>query len=247
MYTGPSYLGASFVQPNTLLAQSQRLNFLHALYQALVVAAGKYSIMPLGIDISANCGDLDDEDFLAFYEGGVRWIGMRASSGWQQSPGSAYDVANYVDVKFSSYLNSAFKAKLMSVPYHYLKFDVPQAGSAAADWGFRALEYALQGKTPGLSYHAVGLDVEDQSNTNTNTQIYLNTFYGWMLKSPKINGLAIPFYSSPGYLNKYTAVRDWLGPVNPTSRKMIWLAQWIRNATPLTEIDWNNIEYPSYT
>jgi hypothetical protein len=238
--TGPAFMGQSFENEFS----ASRLLLLQA---AISAVASKYSTMCLGVDLSSYCGALTNDDFSAMYAGGVRWVSARASSGWQQTPGDPYNPANYVDTQFTNYCQYSYNNDLMFLPYHFPKFDNPQAGTPDADNGYKALAYALKGKIPGKSYHGIAWDCEDKSNTNTNTKNYLNTLYGWALKDPQINTVPQLFYSSPGWFNQYPAVRDWIGSQVASQQKLCWLAQWIYNATPTTTITWEQLPgyYPS--
>ena len=236
----PQFLGQSFV--DEFGAQP-----LVAEVAAAAAAVSPFVDKALGVDISSYCGELTNDDFAALYAGGVRWVLARASSGWQQTPGDPFLPANYVDTQFSNYCQLSYNNDLMFFGYHYPKFDVPQAGSASSDIGFLAFKYALQNKQPGVSFHGLEFDCEDESNTNTNTQIYLNTLYGWGLHDPQMNLVPMLFYSSPGWFNKYPAVRDWVGPQVAANQKLVHLAQWIHPATPTTTITWQDLlnYYPS--
>jgi hypothetical protein len=234
MDTNPLFLGQSFAEE--FGAQPQVAMIAEA---AAVVS--QYVNYALGVDISSYCGPLTDGDFAAMYAGGVRWVLARASSGWQQVAGDPFDPANYVDQQFSNYCQSAYNNDLMFFGYHFPKFDVPQAGSASSDIGYLAFKYALKNKKAGVSFHGLEFDCEDQSNTNTNTKIYLNTLYGWFLHDPDVNTVPLAFYSSPGWFGLYPAVLDWVGPQVTANQKLVHLAQWIHPATPTTTITWQDL------
>lgn len=205
---------------------------------------GKWDNYALGVDISHYNADAD---LRVMAQHGVSFAMAKCSDGYlMKAGGNLYEPTDHVDPKFSEFVQQAYEAGIPIGAYHYFRPDMAQAGKAEEDLQFRSFKRALQNKVPGKSFHFLVIDLEEKTNTNTNTRDVLETFYSWMLKDSQMNQVPILFYTSMGWLGSYPAVSDWLAPKeNP---KEMWMAQWIRSATPREPTSWAELQskhYPS--
>jgi lysozyme len=206
---------------------------------------GKWDSYALGVDVSHYNGSIDAA---RMRQGGVSFLIAKCGDGKQITPGSAYDVANYVDPRFSDNVQQAYDAGIPCGAYFYFQPGVPQGKTAADDFQYQVLKYAMRNKVAGKSFHFLVIDIEEKTNTNTNTRDMIQTFADWIWKDAQFNSVPLLFYTSVGYLNAYPALRDWLA--YPADPKEMWYAQWVYPATPKIQTTWAELKsryYPADT
>lgn len=197
---------------------------------------GKWANYSLGVDISHHNGVVNIKTMSA---NGVAFVIAKCGDGRQIVEGNPYDVANYVDPRFSDNVQQAYDAGIPCGAYFYYRPDVPQGKTAVDDFQYRVLKYALKNKVAGKSFHFLAIDIEEKTNTNTNTRDMLQTFAGWIWQDAQFANIPLLFYTSISYLNEYPAVRDWLSPqANP---KEMWMAQWVDPAYPKIRTTWQEL------
>lgn len=204
---------------------------------------GKWSSYALGVDVSHYNRDADLRVMAA--KGNIDFAVAKCSDGFlMRQGGNWYDPVDHVDPKFSEFVQQAYEAGILIGAYHYFRPDMSQAGKPDEDLQFRSLKAALKNKVPGKSFHFLAIDLEEKTNTNTNTKAVLETFYAWMLRDEQMSQVPIIFYSSVGWLNEFPAVRDWLSPQgNP---KEMWMAQWVKPASPKINTTWQELRQKYY-
>lgn len=186
---------------------------------------GRFDNSALGIDLSYYNQNVSIQTLV---DHGVSFILHKISDGAQMVAGSPYDPNTYKDPMVDKRIQEAYEVKrkdggkgIPVIVYHYVQF-YPQKADQDRQVQF-LITNLTKSKIPGTSYHAVVLDVEEKTDTNTNIRDKVEAMYAAVAKA--VPNLKILFYVRNEYLDTQSpALRDWLS--SKTNPRNLWMAQW---------------------
>jgi hypothetical protein len=219
--------------------------------KAISATAGPYASYALGIDVSGwvNPANVDLQKWHDLY--GVEFLLAKMGDGFQISSGDPYDPTNYVDKTFSVFCDMAYNVKNkhggLGIPFggYFYWRGLPQEVQSKTKEGdpqYKAFKASFKKQQIGNSIHFVEMDLEDHTETNTNTSKKANTWYHWMTSDPDLNPIWRLIYTSIGFITSYTPDSlSWIG--SATSDVQLHMAQWPWASGKV--MNWSNLEYPN--
>lgn len=189
--------------------------------------------LALMVDISHWNGDVNVRQMVS--EGQIAALFAKASDGKPVITGNLLDLNTYKDDWFDRNCQKAYDAGIPFIPYHYVQpYIVDYSIASTIDWNFRCLKNAIGPKIPGKSFHAICLDFEERTTTNTNGASVMMGLIAAIQTDPVLSKVPIIIYTSVSILNSYPALRDQLSYQGANYN--LWLAQW--SYTTPTKTDW---------
>jgi GH25 family lysozyme M1 (1,4-beta-N-acetylmuramidase) len=192
--------------------------------------------LALMVDISHWQGDVDIAHMVS--TGKVAMCMPKASDGKQVRAGGAYELSNYIDDWFYRNVDKCYQAKIPCAPYHYVQpFFTDYTVPGVVDWNWKVMEAAFKPLTPKVSYHAIVLDFEEKTTTNTNGATVMMELIKRIENHPQMNQVPLIIYTSMGVLNYYPALSDQLSYRG--ANRNLWMAQWVYTGSITTT--WENL------
>jgi GH25 family lysozyme M1 (1,4-beta-N-acetylmuramidase) len=184
--------------------------------------------LALMIDISHWQGSVDIARMAT--EGDLAMVFPKASDGKQVRPGGAYEVTNYIDDRLYENVQKCHDAGVPCGPYHYVQTMIEgYTVQGVIDQNWKTMSAAFKPLVPGVSYHAIVLDVEEKNTTSVNGRDVVQGLIKLIQADPKMSQVPLLIYSSVSVLEFYPALRDYLS--NKDAKFNLWLAQWALNKT----------------
>lgn len=183
------------------------------------------STMAIGFDVSHWNSQPDSFFWEAKEKLGLAFLIVKVSDGKQVRKGNSQDISNYVDDKCHRFIQLAYDLDIPCLVYHYYQPTVDQSPTKATDWQYRALNTAIGNLGPNKSYYGVVIDAEEKSDTVPNTSGEMIRFWNWLTDDDKYGQVFRPWYSSIGWFNWCTDLREWVG--RKDANQVLWMAQWV--------------------
>lgn len=194
--------------------------------------------LALGVDISHWQGTVDFKTLRT--DGKVSIVFPKASDGEQVRAGGAYEWTNYVDDYLYKNVQGCYDQRIICAPYHYVQphfAGYTVKGIADANW--TPIKTAMDPLTPGKSYHAFVLDVEEIGGSEPNRSTVVLDLIGRIRNDSKLGKVPLLLYSSNSILTSYYP--GLMNQVSYQGSKVVdglWMAQWSYNT--VTTTTWAN-------
>lgn len=183
------------------------------------------STLAIILDTSHYDGDYNLKTMRA---GGVSMIITKACDGVRMYGTDNTDLQNYVDKTMRVNIQKCYDVGIPCGVYIYVKtywsYFYSWTNKSIAEHHYNVFKEAVKGLVPGVSYHLIAIDFEEEGQNDYNTNIILGMLYDLLRKDPAFANLPIIWYSSMRFYNLYPS---WMTTIaSQGTPHNFWMAQW---------------------